>query len=593
MVGIYLLSSIITLSTLPAVVSSISIEHGPSSPSLSTGKHTQGVHLPIYRRERTSPRKRSGQTGIAGLGDYLDVSYNVLMQVGDTQTPVVLDTGSSDLWILSSASGANGSSSVPLYDPSTFQPSDLEARLEYGDSLTGTHAFGPIGFDSVSLAGITLSDQYFSAINDTNTTVLQTGSAGIFGLGFPINSVIWGEVFISQQNSSFTSSKRDNLHDTIPTKSHDFEIRFFPKNDLSHFVGSSSSVPQISSRQSSTSPSGTSAIFASYSSIGPFISRLVVQGLLALPMFTVTLQRDAIQIGGNQGMLSLGELPESVNNDSLTWVPVRGYTPEEGGLNPPADAPNEVYPIAWEIPVDDVYFDGERLARSQLSSPNISLSALLDTGNSLIRGPPDVISYILNTALGGSPFPCSEQHTLAFQIGGQMFPVDPRDFVSQTQSESLEDCVANITPTDVPVIGSGYLYSWSLGDPFLKSVLAAFYYGNLGMPSQDPARIGLLSTVPDNAADELASAVSDVIPTTVIAGATSVYNSLPVTSNVAPSRIISALSTGVGGVPLAPTSISGSLSGGKKVNDVREALRVNAWTVGLGVSLWILCRLVG
>lgn len=29
----------------------------------------------------------------------------------------------------------------------------------------------------------------------------------------------------------------------------------------------------------------------------------------------------------------------------LTWVPVRLYTPDEGGLHPPAFAPDEVYPL--------------------------------------------------------------------------------------------------------------------------------------------------------------------------------------------------------------------------------------------------------
>lgn len=43
------------------------------------------------------------------------------------------------------------------------------------------------------------------------------------------------------------------------------------------------------------------------------------------------------------------------------------------------DPPAKAYPIAWEIPVDDVFLDGMKLPRSQLSSSNISLSALIDT----------------------------------------------------------------------------------------------------------------------------------------------------------------------------------------------------------------------
>ena len=39
----------------------------------------------------------------------------------------------------------------------------------------------------------------------------------------------------------------------------------------------------------------------------------------------------------------------------------------------------QVFPLVWEVPLDDVYFDGVKLARSSLSSSNISLSALIDT----------------------------------------------------------------------------------------------------------------------------------------------------------------------------------------------------------------------
>lgn len=71
-----------------------------------------------------------------------------------------------------------------------------------------------------------------------------------------------------------------------------------------------------------------------------------------------------------------------------------------------------------------------------------------------------------------------------------MFPVDPRDFgaqVSSSSSSSDEDggddggddddgedddgepmCSFNLAVTDPPGSG-GFLYSWSLGDPFLKS----------------------------------------------------------------------------------------------------------------------------
>ena len=81
-------------------------------------------------------------------------------------------------------------SKVPLYPLSNFRPAHVDSMLTYGDSKTGTYAAGPVGSDFVSLAGVGLEGQYFSAINSTNTSVLQTDSAGIFGLGFPFNRCV-------------------------------------------------------------------------------------------------------------------------------------------------------------------------------------------------------------------------------------------------------------------------------------------------------------------------------------------------------------------------------------------------------------------
>ncbi|KII83036.1 hypothetical protein PLICRDRAFT_180803, partial [Plicaturopsis crispa FD-325 SS-3] len=104
--------------------------------------------------------------------------------------------------------------------------------------------------------------------------------------------------------------------------------------------------------------------------------------------------------------------------------------------------------------------------------------------------------------------PCSAPHSLAFEIGGKLFPVDPRDFVDWYKVGDATTCLADkVVSTDPPAVGS--LFSWSLGDPFLKSNLVAFYYGNLTHPSVDPPRIGFLSTVPSNAADLLTEAVQE------------------------------------------------------------------------------------
>ena len=104
--------------------------------------------------------------------------------------------------------------------------------------------------------------------------------------------------------------------------------------------------------------------------------------------------------------------------------------------------------------------------------------------------------------------PCDAPHTLAYQIGGKMFPVDPRDFTSQHKKGDTTNCIANnVVATDAP--SSGALFSWNLGDPFLKSNMVIFYYGNLTHPSVDPPRIGFVSLVPANATQIFQQAVND------------------------------------------------------------------------------------
>ena len=96
----------------------------------------------------------------------------------------------------------------------------------------------------------------------------------------------------------------------------------------------------------------------------------------------------------------------------------------------------------------------------------MSLSSI--QGNSLIRGPQDVIAAIYSS-IGGETFDCAVPHNLTFVIGNKSFPVDPRDFIHQATSDSdAPACAANLAVTDPPST-DGFLYSWSLGDPFLKS----------------------------------------------------------------------------------------------------------------------------
>lgn len=190
-------------------------------------------------------------------------------------------------------------------------------------------------------------------------------------------------------------------------------------------------------------------------------------------------------------------------------------------------------------------------------------------------------------------YDCSVPHTLAFQIGGKLFPVDARDFFNPTTSEGAA-CRPNVVATDPPK--SGFLYSWSLGDPFLKSVVSSFYFGNLTHPSADPPRMGFLSTVPADASQNLKAAVAQVqassagvYPTQIISSPPSSPSAPHVVNAVSPNAVDSTASPvtqTATGSPVQGTSGSGGAQ--NKTNGAMSVeLKVWLWGAWIGFMLML------
>ncbi|KAG7090431.1 hypothetical protein E1B28_009550 [Marasmius oreades] len=437
-----------------------------------------GFSLPIQRKKlnrklgRRRYWRRQDVSGATGLGNNNDLLYTTPIKLGDKVTAVHLDTGSSDLWAITEDCSQDACSRLsPLTHPISsngLNITNTNVVMHYGDSLTGTSATGKVAVDTATIAGIAITNQPFGAVTATTNTVVQFGAAGILGLGFPSGSEIQ-EAIVSAETGPLVS---------------------------------------------------TDSFVKSTWKSGPVLSRISMTHMLKDPMFAIELQRSTIDISEENGRLTIGELPDGVDPNSITWVPVKLYTPAEGGLKPPSFAPDEIYPFRWEIDIDGVFLDGKRLADSTIPVSggvnSTRVTALIDTGNSIIRGPRDVVEDILGRVstnfkpgvANSATFPCEVPHRLAYMIGGKMFPIDPRDFIGEARPNDSTTCVAdNLVETDAP--GFGATFRWSLGDPFFKSNLVAFHYGNLTHPSVDPPRIGIMSRVPADADAKLTQAVND------------------------------------------------------------------------------------
>jgi len=110
---------------------------------------------------------------------------------------MLVDTGSSDLWVVSDACKTKvcNNANMPRYPSASIKPAGGPVNLRYGDSLTGTHASGPVAQDVAAIAGLSMSHQVFVAVSDTNMTGVMYGANGILGLGFPGGGCVMNDVF--------------------------------------------------------------------------------------------------------------------------------------------------------------------------------------------------------------------------------------------------------------------------------------------------------------------------------------------------------------------------------------------------------------
>jgi hypothetical protein len=184
----------------------------------------------------------------------------------------------------------------------------------------------------------------------------------------------------------------------------------------------------------------------------PFES-MIDQKLIDEPVFSFYLQSDASETGE----LVLGGIDKSHYTGELVDVPLT----------------SETY---WEVSLDGLKYGDSAVVSS-------AQKAIIDSGTSLLAGPPDAIKAIAAkagaTSLMGKEYTidCSKKASLPnldVTLGGKAFTLTPEDYVISTGGV----CLFGFMAIDVPP-PRGPL--WIMGDIFMKKYYCVFDYGNKKM----------------------------------------------------------------------------------------------------------------
>ncbi|RDB20974.1 Chymosin [Hypsizygus marmoreus] len=154
---------------------------------LCRADRTPGFRVPIRRVPRLRPLAFSSNvlTTDVSITNRNEFAYLVSVSVGDQQFSVILDTGSSDFWIVSSDCTTPDCTGVQKYykeQSSSLSLSGTPFTLSY---LMGS-VTGNVGFETIEIGRFQISSQVFALANRTLGLGLSTtGNSGILGLSFP------------------------------------------------------------------------------------------------------------------------------------------------------------------------------------------------------------------------------------------------------------------------------------------------------------------------------------------------------------------------------------------------------------------------
>ncbi|RDB16308.1 Lysosomal aspartic protease [Hypsizygus marmoreus] len=142
------------------------------------------LHGKYYAASNNKTGSRRAVAGISMVNQQSDASYFATVNIGTPPQPfnVILDTGSSDLWVADSAC-VTCNRVTPVFEASkssSLQLSASSTTIRYGSGEVA----GQIGSDVVRMGGFTVQEQTFLAVNELSSGLLDGSVSGILGLAF-------------------------------------------------------------------------------------------------------------------------------------------------------------------------------------------------------------------------------------------------------------------------------------------------------------------------------------------------------------------------------------------------------------------------
>lgn len=363
----------------------------------------------------------SGNSSLALVSDSQSVYANVTF--GNTNYSLILDTGSSDTWIVETgfqcqdANLDNETESScyfgPTYTPNnSFTPISNEYfSISYGD---GEYASGVLGNASLTLAGVQVQNQEIALVNTTYWEG-DNVTSGIMGLAYP----------------ALTSAYEQE------------------SNDPNANVSSSDSGDVIYS---------------------PIINTIFFVENLTQPIFSMALARNS-EPHGFGGYFTLGGTPNLTDpaiNASSTFATVdiqqTNYT-----------SPNLTYEY-YTLNVDGLDFDGK--------TDQAPTQYFVDSGTTLNYAPTHETAYI-NSLFDPPSFPSdwdgmyyvacnATAPRVGVGIGNHTFYMQPADLISNTTGFNNNTCYSGFQDGGLLSGGGG---NYILGDVFMANTLVVFDLG--------------------------------------------------------------------------------------------------------------------